>query len=524
MSEGGLTHTGVRLPLGRRALAWNARLVLSRSGFHAFISGHILVLFLVRGLLFPGTGGDDAEQLVFSQTLAWGYDIANPPLYTWLVVASQQVFGVTVLSVAFVKFSLIWLTYVFLYRSARHVLEDDRLAALAALSPLALYYVAWDAVLGYSHSVLLMAMCAATFYAVLRLDAKGSVLSYLALGLALGLGLLSKYPYALFAVSLLVACLADRGLRARLISPWSLLALAAAAAVILPHILWVVDQPDNLFSASKAKFEISEGLGYVAAAATGVLDAAEAVVGFLSPLLILLLIFFWRAFGPVGRNAHPSARYRRLLEVFFASLLAILFAAILVFAATRIRTHYMFILILFPIYFFARVRAVGLKQRSLERFAGVLSLLAVTVVGGLFFKYVADPLRCSKCYLHVPYAEIADRIRERGFEKGTVFAFWHPYDIAGNLRVYFPDSRVITAKHSAFIPPPAREPGQCLLIWTPHPDGWRHRLMVRLANERLGTKLTVDEPVGYVEVEMAMARDRPLRFAYILAQGQGDCR
>ncbi len=48
--------------------------------------------------------------------------------------------------------------------------------------------------------------------------------------------------------------------------------------------------------------------------------------------------------------------------------------------------------------------------------------------------------------------------------------------------------------------------------------------MVLFANDLLGAKLTVDDPVRYVEVAMAMARDRPLRFAYILAQGQSDCR
>ncbi len=61
-------------------------------------------------------------------------------------------------------------------------------------------------------------------------------------------------------------------------------------------------------------------------------------------------------------------------------------------------------------------------------------------------------------------------------------------------------------------------------MWTPHPTGWRHGVMVLFANDLLGAKLTVDDPVRYVEAAMAMARDRPLRFAYILAQGQGDCR
>ncbi len=120
------------------ALERNAKALSSTRGFVLCVGLYMLWLFAFRGFLFPAASGDDAEQLLFSQSFAWGYDLRNPPLYTWLVIASQQIFGVTIHSVAFVKFTAMFLMYFFLRHGALSVLGEGRLASVAALSPLAL--------------------------------------------------------------------------------------------------------------------------------------------------------------------------------------------------------------------------------------------------------------------------------------------------------------------------------------------------------------------------------------------------
>jgi len=43
---------------------------------------YLAVLFVLRVALFPGASEDDAEQLIYAQTWAWGYNTNQPPLYT----------------------------------------------------------------------------------------------------------------------------------------------------------------------------------------------------------------------------------------------------------------------------------------------------------------------------------------------------------------------------------------------------------------------------------------------------------
>ena len=90
-------------------------------------------------------------------------------------------------------------------------------------------------VMNYSQTVLVAAMYPATFCALMRLDAKPTLASYAILGLAVGIGLMSKYTYALFILSLLAAAMMDGELRARLVNPRALLGIAIAALIVLPR-------------------------------------------------------------------------------------------------------------------------------------------------------------------------------------------------------------------------------------------------------------------------------------------------
>ena len=146
--------------------------MFSSKGFYWLLSAFVLTLFIIRGLLYPAAPTDDAEQLLFSQVFRWGYDGVNPPLYTWLLIAIQKIFGTENWTASMVKFFFYWLIFLFLYVLGRRAIEDEFLAILAALSPLWLYYVAWDAVLSYSHSVLATSLVLAALIVLLGLQDK----------------------------------------------------------------------------------------------------------------------------------------------------------------------------------------------------------------------------------------------------------------------------------------------------------------------------------------------------------------
>lgn len=220
------------------------------------------------------------------------------------------------------------------------------------------------------------------------------------------------------------------------------------------------------------------------------------------------------------------AHRQRLLANFLLAAFAIFLVYTLLSGTARFRSHYLFILILFPLYLFCRIEAAGYTAASLRRFAGALMLLTAIVTAGLLVKYVGDPLWCRKCTLHVPYAELAKELRSRGFEGGKIISWFYPYLISGNLRPYFPDSAIASLKYRIFNPPGLKAPGPCLAIWDAGRKDGEQGYVLEQAETRLGAAITGAETVHTIYLPLAglgMGNKR-IGFSYVLIpKGQGTC-
>jgi len=498
----------------KNALIRTGEFVGTGRGAGFLIGATLLTLFVLREFLFPGIGGDEGEQLIFSQYFDWGYQVRNPPLYTWLVIAVSSVLGPTVQSVIIIKFAALALAYVFLWKSALSVLQDERLAALSAASPLALYYVAWDSIYGYSHSVLVMMFYMATLWLVIRIAENRRTRDFIWLGFAIGGGLLSKYVFALFLVALLVAVGLDRDLRRNLFRLPILISLSIALVCIFPHLLWLIDNAKLPVEVGSHTFNFN-----------GLIRLALAITGFLSPLWLVLAVLFTAAFKSRPSRGSGEGQWARLLERYFMVLGSIALIAVVSQQSDRLRTHYMFVLLPMIIYFFLRIKYVIVPLPRLHLYGGILVLFAATSVGGMVIKYIGEPFKCSRCQHHIPYAALAENLRRAGFRGGTIFAYWHPDPIAGNLRAQFSDSRVISAKHPKVQPPPRDRPGQCLLVWPITSKDTGRLTTIDMANRYLGTSLAANTPARQVDAPMVMGRGKRVRLGYILVDpGQGTCR
>src|SRR5262249_38688341 len=113
----------------------------------AVLLGLALVYFglqiLVRLWIPSALALDEAEQLVLTQRLAWGYGHQGP-LYTWLLALVFGLVGVSPLALALVKNGLLLAAYVLVYRSARLVTGSHDHAAIAAVSLLFVPQIAWE--------------------------------------------------------------------------------------------------------------------------------------------------------------------------------------------------------------------------------------------------------------------------------------------------------------------------------------------------------------------------------------------
>jgi len=506
-----------------RLLDRNLAILTDQPGPPLVVGAIIMAMALIRATLFPGTGGDDGEQLIFSQFFAWGYQVRNPPLYTWLVMAVSQVTGPNLWAVNIVKFSLLYAMYLFLWRAALRLFATRALAGLAALSPVLFYFVAWEVVTGFSHTVLTACLYAAVLWLLLRLRdaAPGRLTDYLFLGLAIGLGGLAKYAFWIFLVCLLAAALTDRDLRRRLLSPRLVLTLAVAAAVLAPHYLWLAERLDILAAQAGETAAAHGGVSL-----SGLAHAAKAAAGFLSPFWLIALICFPAAFRPLQTPAHPMVR---VLGLYMILVLAATAVGTLIQPDFRIRTHYMFVLLFAPFWMLLRAEAAGAPIPRQRTLAALITLVLWAQPSALIAKYLFEPLSCGRCQHHIPYADLAARIKAMGFTGGTVVAYWHPDPLPGNLRAALPDARVISLKHPDVIPPLAPgAAGQCLVVWSADAARDNRPTAIAGANSLLDAGIAPDTPqrlvISPLEGLPMLTGGKTAALGVILTPGSGECR
>lgn len=504
----------------QRLLNANLDVLAGRPGVPAVVLVVMAALVLVRAGLYPGTGGDDGEQLIFSQVFAWGYQVRNPPLYTWAVMGVSQVTGANLWAVNIVKFALLAAMYLFLWRACRHLFRTPEMAAVAALSPVLMYYVAWEVLTGFSHTVMTAALYAATFLMVVRLQRNPErTTTFLLLGAVIGLGAQAKYAYWIFLLSLVAAGLFDRALRRAFLSPRMLLALAVAAALAAPHYHWLWQHFAGLKSQGGA---VAQGLNL-----KGLGHALNAGFGFLTPFWLIALACFPAVLNrkaPPIAPAHPMAR---VIGIHLALVLAGTLIGALLLPDFRLRTHYMFVLLLAPVWFLLLAEAAPRRPGRVAAFAGAVSLCLAAGPVGLAVKFVAEPLVCERCQHHVPYADLAAQIRAMGFRGGTVSAYWHPDPLPGNLRAVLPEARVISLKHPDVIPPertPAGEAGQCLVVWSA--DARRDLKLTAIGetNRLFAAGIPPGAPHRLLVAPMPMGQGKTATLGVVLTDGRGKCR
>lgn len=513
-----------------RLTPWLARTqarIQSPGGFFRVLAAYIVLAFALRLALFAPASQDDAEQLLFAQSLAGGYNPAQPPLYTWLVVAASSVLGPGLLAVLVVKYACLAAIYAFLFLAAREMLGDLRRAALAAMGLWGLHYLAYDALFNYANTLPHAAACAATLWALARLRRSGRLADFALLGLCLGLGHLAKYAYALFAASVLAAALTVASYRRALLKPGLALALVVALVVLAPHLLWVRETIGDLLGQFRARLE-EPGQSYWQNLDKGVFKLVNGPIYFLLPLWVFALFCFPRAARPLPRSApaDDGRDHRRLLErLFFVSFAALAFA-VFALGVPNIRTHYMFILIWFPIWVLSRAAAAGQADaRRLAWFGAALTATAGAFLLVLVGRYALDPHLYTRAYFHLPYPALAEQIREAGFRRGTILAAIDTIDIGGNLKARFPDSALASTKYPYYRPPArATEGGQCLLVWEAANREPMPARLAEFARARFDATVPSDAAPRYVEAPIVNAPKRRFALGFVLIEGSGRCR
>jgi len=178
---------------------------------------------------------DETQYWIWSREFDWGY-FSKPPMIAWLIALSTGLLGDGDFAVRLPAPLLHSATAAFLFASAQR-LWDARTGFWAAAVYLTLPAI-WLSGLVISTDALLLCAWSAGLYALLRLRDGGGWITAAALGLAIGLGFLSKYAMIYFAVGLAIGIVVDPATRRALLSLRGVLAGAIALACLLPNLAW----------------------------------------------------------------------------------------------------------------------------------------------------------------------------------------------------------------------------------------------------------------------------------------------
>lgn len=458
----------------------NARALSSPGIFIPLLFLYLLLLMGLRLALFPGASDDDAEQLFYAQTLAWGYKWNQPPLYTWLVIGAEKILGVGLLAVAAVKYSAIFVLYLFVWLTAKLLTRDNLWATVATLSTMAIYYIGWDIVLNYSNTVLLGALISITIYCLLKLGHHDRIALYPALGLVIGFGFLTKYNYGVFLFPFLVGCLTDKNIRARLVSRKGLIIPALAIAITLPHLVWLItDNGGFLHNKHLVPGKAAQGYN-LKTTGKGLLDGILGSLAFLCPMLVLILFFFPKKLitGIFPAQSKPAAF--RIFEIYFICFFILMMAIVVLGQVDDVKNHWLMPLFPLPLYLVLRLQLSQPESKKISGYIATMSALAVIVVVGLAGRGVITPIRCDKCSMAIHYDDLAYALKKTGFKAGTIITYDYPTILTGNLRRYLSNAQFVSERFKNFNPTVNRLPGQCLAVWSmegPHAHEYRWAVM-----------------------------------------------
>ncbi|MGD9709811.1 MAG: ArnT family glycosyltransferase [Halothiobacillaceae bacterium] len=204
--------------------------------------GLVLLIGLVtayRASVLAGSGlslyVDEAYYWGWAQQLDWGY-YSKPPLIAVLIALTTSLCGDGVFCVKLGALLVYPITTFLVFRLGE-VLFDARTGLWAAALFLLMPGVALSNLI-ISTDVLLLLFWTLGLWAFVRALETDAWRHWLLVGLAGGLGLLSKYTMALFAPSVLIVLLLVSEWRRHLLGPRLWAAALLAALIFLPNLLW----------------------------------------------------------------------------------------------------------------------------------------------------------------------------------------------------------------------------------------------------------------------------------------------
>ncbi len=300
-----------------------------------------VILLLVRliVLMFStlNLSVDEAQYWRWSTEFDWGY-YSKPPMIAWIIGLSTSIFGHDEWAIRLLAPFLHATTGIFLFLAGRR-LWSEKEGFFAAAIYLTMPGVWLSSTIISTDAALLM-FWSAGLYALTRLRDQQNLTNAALLGIAIGLGFLSKYAMVYFLIGLALALLFDQTGRRALLSPRGAVTALAAGLILTPHALWSLGNgfktightadnanwgedmfnPDEFFTFFFDQFGVFGPVSFALLVTFVILFAlsrtqlrsdtrARLLLGFVLPPLLIILVqaFLSRAHANWAATAYPAA-------------------------------------------------------------------------------------------------------------------------------------------------------------------------------------------------------------------------
>ena len=246
---------------------------------------------------------DEAYYTLWSRSLSPGY-LDHPSMVALLIRASTSLFGGSEFGVRAVSLFFIGAMPALIALIAWRLFHSAEKAALAALMWIAMPLVAIGAVF-VTPDAPLVVFWTLGLAALVELWRSGERRWLVALGIALGLALQSKFTAAFFAAGVGLALVATPPLRRWLVSPALLAGLAIALLIFAPFVLWNAEHGWATFAKQLGRADPGDFTPYYLA------EFLVAQIALMNPFVFATLIpavraISWRA--PVSTGSPEEGR------------------------------------------------------------------------------------------------------------------------------------------------------------------------------------------------------------------------
>lgn len=476
------------------------------------ILGYFLLCVILRVVRSDSLQNDEAEQALFSQIWLWGYG-RQPPLYDWLQIGANSIFGLSLLSLSLLKNTILFLCCLFYAMAAKQVMSDRHLPYLAMTGLLAVPSISLLSQRDLTHAVSTLLFVSLFMLVFFRTLMKGSLFSYLLLGGVVGLGVLTKYNFVIIPIAALGALLLDAEWRNRLLDWRIVAAMLISGIIVAPHALWVIGHLGEATSGTLEAMREGASSDPLRNIARGVFSMTVSFMKGTVPVILIFTAVFHRHIKQIWQ---ASDRWTRLVGwmILFSLLLILLIG--LGFEASNIRQKWLSpFQMLVPLYLALKLSAARIDCReALVKIApALLAVVTVTAIG-LAVSNLIGPYFGHYSKEHTPYsAMLQEVVGQHGTE--PTYILTDDLMMAGNARVNLPSTPVIMPEFQAHTLKELSGDDEGLVVWPLRDnaeDGVPEALVQTLRENGLSEAMT---STAYIDVPFNFAQNgETMRFGY----------